>query len=98
MTGAIRSWWWLVGGGLAMAVAVVLIATVGVVGSCADLYYGSSIPSVSPCQERLDAAQRNWILGSVLLLGGLTTVAYGFGYRRGRRTSRKDESVVQAAS
>jgi hypothetical protein len=98
MTGAIRNWWWLVGGALAMAVAVVLIATVGVVGSCADLYYGTSVPSVSPCQESLDAAQRNGILGSALLLGGLTTVAYGFGYRRGRRAERSDEPVAQAAS
>ena len=75
-----------------MVVAVALIATVGVVGSCADLYYGTSVPSKSPCQESLDAAQRNWILGSALLLGGLATVAFGLGHPRGRQANRTPHS------
>jgi hypothetical protein len=101
MTGAIRNWWWLVGGALAMAVGVVLIATVGAVGTCSDfgvLYEGSAVPPVTPCQESIDTAQRNWIVGSALLLVGLATVAYDVGYRRGHRASSRDGSGAKADS
>lgn len=96
MREAMRDWWWLVVGGVAVMLAVALIATVGVVDTCADLFYGTSVPSVSPCQDRMDAAQRTWIVGTVLLLIGLATVAYGVGYRRGRRVRQRVEADAQA--
>jgi hypothetical protein len=40
--------------------------------------------------ESLNAGQRIWTIGAVLLLIGLATVAYDVGHRRGRRAGHMD--------
>ena len=93
MTGVVRKWAWLFGVA-AMAVGVVLIVTVGAVGTCYGSIVvpdGSTMPP-NPCLDSANAAQRNWILGEVLLLLGLATVAYVVGFKRGQRIGGRDSS------
>lgn len=92
MTGILRRWWWLLAGGLAIVVGVILIATVGVVGTCSagsssTVPSGSSPPENSSCQDEIDAAARTWVLGSAAFVTGIAVVAFGLGYTRGRRVS-----------
>ena len=92
MTGMLRRWWWLLAGGIAIVLGVVLIATAGLVGACdaggsSSVPSGASPPENSTCQDELDAAARNWILGSAAFVTGVAVVAFGVGYRRGRRVS-----------
>ena len=99
VTGAKRTWWWLVGGGLMMASGIVLMVTVGAVGCSAGGFEsdGSLDAAVAACEESINAAQRNWTVGLVLLLVGLAVVAYDVGYRRGHRSGHERTSAEAAS-
>ncbi len=94
MTGAKRGGGWLVGGLLVLAVGVVLVSPLTGGVACSEVAYGPDAASVEAagdaCVESLNAAQRTWTIGAVLLLVGLATVAYDVGHRRGRRAGHRD--------
>jgi peptidoglycan/LPS O-acetylase OafA/YrhL len=94
MTGAKRQWWWLLGGCLVLAVGVVLMSPLTDGEACSGVAYGPDAASVEAagdaCVESLNAGQRIWTIGAVLLLIGLATVAYDVGHRRGRRAGHMD--------
>ena len=101
MTGVLRRWWWLLLGLVAIVAGIALIASAGAVGTCADfgvLPYGAPLPENYGCQDELDAAGRNFVLGSAALIAGLVVVAYGLGYLRGKRTGGSLESGEPVAS
>ncbi len=100
MTGAMRAYWWLLLGLSVSALGLGVMASAGLGSvSCSDLVllpYGETALPTSPCADQIESAQRMWTNGLVLLIAGLLVIAYGFGYRRGRRGSRY-ESASQAS-
>ena len=97
MTGAIRRYWWLL---LGLALAVIGAASIASVGrshACSEFGVNGQLLSGGNCEDEFAALQRTYILGLILLILGLLTIAFGLGYRLGRRGQRPNTDRVVAA-